>query len=161
MRKRQHAILNMLLFDGVDPAVGKQPLKIARTGTVIAKPDRCIDHSVNAVGAHRCVHAKGNIESTTAQPGLQVAICGATFAFVENDKLDARYICHQAGFGLADDPGQVSFRPRILYGADNGQRMTGIADMGKSDDAYTLWRRFFKHFCKPESLTMLTRDARV
>jgi hypothetical protein len=72
----------------------------------------------------------------------------AAFGFIENDKLDIRNIGHQAGFGFADNPGDWRFRPGILNGADDGERMAGIADRRKTDDTNTLWRRLLEHLMK-------------
>ena len=113
---------------GCDAAIGKQPLKVFRSFAVEAKLDGRIYFSVKKVNAHRRVHAKDDIKSPVAQCFLHIFVCMTTFGFVEDDKLDIRYVGQERCFGLADDPGDVSVRPVVLDATHDCQRMTGIPD---------------------------------
>ena len=104
--------------------------------------------------------AQGDVEVLPSKPGADVPIRVPTFVLIENDKLDIRYVGHQAGLGLADDPGEPRLRPGILNRTQDRQRMAGIADMGQAYYAYTFWWRLAEHDCEPESLTMLQRGER-
>ena len=64
------------------------------------------------------------------------------FGFIENDKLDVGDIRHQGGFGFADNPCNAGFRPRILNGSDDGERVARVADRRKANDTYFFRLRY-------------------
>jgi len=78
----------------VNAPVRKQPLKVFRPLAIKPKSDRCADLTVEEVGPHRRMHAKRDIERTTPQFLLHILICLTAFGFIEDDKLDIRYVGH-------------------------------------------------------------------
>ncbi len=135
----------MLLVCRRDAMVGEQPLQVARSCFVISQPDGRIDHPIDAIDTHRCMHAQCDVEFSAAEDLTQRWVRSPAFGFIENDKLHARDIRHQARFGFTDDPGQSRLWPRVLNRPDNGQCMTGISDVREPHEADTFWRRFTEH----------------
>ena len=107
------------------------------------------------------MHTKRDIETPGPKLPAQFPVGLSTFVLIENDKLDPRNIGHEAGFRLANDPCQLRFRPRVLNCADDRERMAGIADMGKADDADTFGRRLFKHRVTPGNAIRKERGESV
>ena len=132
----------MLTVGSFDTLIREQPLKIACTRFVESESDRRVDNSTDAIDPHGRVHAQCYIEAAVRKRFVQFTIRKPTFGFVENDKLDARNVRHQAGFGFADDPGEIRFRPRILNSPNDRECVTSVSDMGQPDDTNVFWWQF-------------------
>ena len=145
-RKTHHRVQDVLIAAGLDPPVGEQPLVVACTGKIVAKSYRRIDHAAQPVGSHRRMHTQRNVEATAAKLLANVCVSGMTFALIENDKLNARNIGHQASFCFADNPGDSRFGPGVLNSTNDGKRMTSIANRRKANDTNTFRWRLLEHF---------------
>ena len=123
---------------GIDASVREQPLKVLCARLVETRVE-CVRVS-NGSGdwpamrrACTAQHRSACQQALSARPGKQLAA-----GLVEDDKLDVRNVRHQAGFGLADDPGDARVWPVILQAPDDGERMTGVADRREPHDADVL-----------------------
>ncbi len=81
------------------------------------------------------MHAKCDIERAVAELVLHISVRAATFGFVEDDKLDIRYIGQKRCFGFADYPGYSRIGPIVLKASNDSQRMTCVADRREANDA--------------------------
>ena len=121
--------------------IGKQPLKVFRTFAIEAKSNRRAYYTVEKIRAHRGVHTKCNIESTVTELLSHIAISLTAFGFIEDDKLNIRYICQELCFSLADDPSNLRVRPVVLDAANDSQGVTGVTNRRKANDTYFLQLR--------------------
>ena len=88
------------------------------------------------------MHTKGDIKYTITELLAHIFIRLATFEFVEDDKLDIRYVAQEHCFSLADDPSNLRIRPVILDASNDGQGMTGVANRRETNDTYFFRLRF-------------------
>ena len=98
------------------------------------------------------MHAERNIESASLHSLLHVGVSSAIFRLVENDKLDVGDIADKRRFSLSDQPGNARLWPVVLQVAGNRQRVTGIADRRKSDEADILGFGFFEQLRQFDNL---------
>ena len=116
--------------------VRKQPLKIFCSLAIKTKSNRGPYRSIKKIDTHRSVHAKGDIEAFIGKRVAHFFVRLAAFGFVEDDKLNIRYVGQELRFGLADDPGDFGFRPVVLNTPDHSKRVTCVTDRGEANDTY-------------------------
>ena len=117
-------------------SVRKQPLKILRPFAVEAEPNRCSYRTIKKIDAHRRVHTKYDVERPVTQFESYIIVGLTAFGFIEDDKLDVRYVCQEPSFGLADNPRNLRARPVILDAANDSQSMTCVAYRREANDTY-------------------------
>ena len=87
------------------------------------------------------MHAQRDIDAPGSKLATHVGIRSKAMGFIEDDKLDIRYVGQQRRFCLADDPGDAYAGPILLYRPNNRERVTSITNRRQSDDTYVFRRR--------------------
>ncbi len=80
------------------------------------------------------MHTECNIECAISKLLLHIRVGAATFGFIEDDKLNVRYIGQERGFGFADNPGNFGIGPAILDTTNNSEGMTCVTDRRETYD---------------------------
>ena len=101
------------------------------------------------------MHAQCDVESSARQFASQAAVGAAAVRFAEGDKLHVRYVAHQPRLGPADNPRDAGVGPVVLESANDGKRVTRVADCRESYDA----NLFGRSVC--EQLRQVDNEGRI
>lgn len=84
------------------------------------------------------MHAECDVEAAVTELVLYIRIRAKTFGFVEDDKLDIRYVGQKRCFDFADYPGDSRIGPVVLKAPNDSQSMTCVTDRREADEADSL-----------------------
>lgn len=85
------------------------------------------------------MHAKYDIERAVAKLVSHISVRAVSFGFVEDDKLDIRYVGQKRCFCFADYPRDSRIGPVVLKTSNDSQSMTCVTNRREANDADSLW----------------------
>jgi hypothetical protein len=122
-------------------AVTEKVLPVARPGAVEAEPNRRANAEACQVGTLRGVHMQEKREPAVFYLPPEFEVSAPAERLVEDRETNAFEPFEQRMLDTADDPRDFGIWPGVLYCADDGNRMAGIADRRQPDDAETVGRQ--------------------